>query len=413
MTLAHGTRMTSLQLAVRNVARNRRRSLLAASAVFFGVFALLCIRGSLNGLQTALRSVLVERHSGALQVHRAGYLKQVVGTPLSLSMKVDDGLLERIRSVEHVVGVSPRLVFGGMLSANDTTALAVVTAFDPAREYQVCPAKPQDVTNGKPVSAEALDGVVAASSLLRRLKWDGSTPGAILAGDRDGVLNAVDVKPSGSLGLPNVPGLESRTVLMTLAHAQELLRMPGEATEIAIAVDDIRYTREVRDALQALLGSGYEVHSWEDLAPAVKGDQHNQEVIFAVLVAVFLLAALVGISNTMLVNMLERTREIGTMVSLGMRRGRLLSLFIVEGVALALLGCALGILGSALFLAYFNHVGFHVKAVGGGVLHIYPVLGPVQALELTLTCAAGAVVASLYPAWKASRMTPMSAMTAA
>jgi len=405
--------MQTLQLAFRNLTRNRRRTMLAALAVFFGVSALLVIRGVLNGVQAAQRSAMVERYTGAIQVHRTGYFKQIIGNPLALAFPVESATMDKLRAIPGVRGVSERILFGVMLNANDTSVLAMATAFAPAHEYGVCPRRQEDVATGLPVSDEQPGGIVPAASMIRRLKWDGTTPGALLGNDQDGVLNALDISLRGTSGLPNVPGVEARTMMMHLKTAQELLRMEGKVTEIAIALRDMQEIDRVVTLVRSTMGPGYEVHTWQDLAPFIVGEEKNQEIIFAVFVAIFILAALLGITNTMLVNMLERVREIGTMLAVGARRRRVLTLFLMEGVLLALVGCAVGTAFACALVAVLGEVGIHLKFVGGGILHIYPYTKAWQAAGLTTFCAVGAMVASLSPAWRASRLTPSQALLGA
>ena len=397
------------RLALRNVTRSGRRSALAASAVFFGVLALVAVRSTLNGLQSAWISALVDKHTGALQVHRKGYLKQVVGTPLALRFSAQQ-VLETAQAVPGVHAVSARLAFGGLLNANDISLAALFVAYDPAAEARVCPQRGEEMAWGRPMASGTDEETVATAALAKRLKWDGTTPGAVLAPDVDGVLNAVNLTLVGAQGLPNTPGLEARVVNISLAAAQQLLRAPGQATEVAVSVAEPGSAKAVQARLQQALGDAYEVHTWDELVPAVRGELHNQEQVFAVMVLVFLLAALVGITNTLLVSMLERTREVGTMLALGARRRRIVNLFMAEGVALALLGCITGLLGGALFVSVASALGIHIRGIGGGMIHIYPHLRLSQGLHLAAMCAAGAAVASLYPAWRASQLSPVDAM---
>ena len=112
----------------------------------------------------------------------------------------------------------------------------------------------------------------------------------------------------------------------------------------------------------------------------------------------------------MLVNMLERIREIGTMLAIGARRKRILTLFILEGLLLALLGCFAGMTVALSLVSWLHHVGIHLKFIGGGILHIYPFTNPLQAGALTVLCGVGVVVASYFPASRASRMSPVRAL---
>ena len=142
-------RVKLIALAARNLTRNRRRTAIALVALVVGVGALVVLRGLVNGQQRIILENIVYGQLGAVQVHRAGYLAQVQGSPLSLDMEDTPALRERLARVAGVTRVSPRLAFGGMLSmpepegaAEDSeprTAFLQLLAFDPALEPGVTP----------------------------------------------------------------------------------------------------------------------------------------------------------------------------------------------------------------------------------------------------------------------------------
>src|SRR4051812_38933697 len=111
---------TLFRIAVRNVARNRRRTLITLAALFVGVGVLVSMRGLLNGLQRALVTNVADGNTGTIQVHRAGYMKNVVSAPLSLDFPAEE-VMARIRDVPGVTAVAGRIMFAGMVSAGDDT----------------------------------------------------------------------------------------------------------------------------------------------------------------------------------------------------------------------------------------------------------------------------------------------------
>ncbi|MET0403126.1 MAG: ABC transporter permease, partial [Cystobacter sp.] len=165
--------MRLLPLATRNLLRNSRRTAISLAALVVGVGAMVGLRGFMNGQQRALLENVVQGQVGALQVHRAGYMENVQGSPLTLDLEDSEALRARLAAVEGVTGVSPRIVFGGMLSLPDTvaapegeapegedsgrTGFLLLTAFDPRLEAGVTPLRETWLTGG-----EALAGVDAA-----------------------------------------------------------------------------------------------------------------------------------------------------------------------------------------------------------------------------------------------------------
>ncbi len=403
-----------LRIAVRNVRGNRRRALLAGLAIMLGVLSVTTLRGMLNGVQAALRSEAIASQIGALQIHRAGYMAQVFGTPLDLDLAYDDALLKKLAAVENVKAVAPRINFGAMVSTGDSTTFAMITAFDPARDAQVCPLRYERLSDGALPSAKQPDGLVLSAELARRIgaKIQPGDVGrvAVLTNDHDGSLNAVDTRLIGVNGLPRSPGLETRLGLMGLAHAQELLRMPGRATEIAVAVDDLDQLEATRTALLKVLGKDFEVSTWRELARAVADATALQDEILKLITAILLVVALVGVVNTMLMSVLERTREIGVMMALGMRRQAIVLLFVMEATVINIAAAVPGLLAAFGVLAILEKADVHFQAPGGGVLHIHPVV-LARDIEVVITVVVlGALAASIFPAMRAAKLRPVEAL---
>jgi len=419
--------VTLLALATRNLLRNRRRTAIALAALVVGVGGMVVLRGLVNGQQRIILENIVQGQLGAVQVHHEGYLALVQGSPLSLDMEDSEALRQRIASVRGVVGVSPRVAFGGMLSmpepegAEDSeprTAFLQVLAFDPALEPRVTPKRMAWVGEGAFLSEVGAPELMLNADLARSLGarvMDGEAPPpqeqwpALLAADRDGALNGEGVRLSGTL-VSASPG-DRRVGYLPLATAQRVLRMEGRVTEYAVAVEPLEDARRVRDALRASLGPGYEVHTWEEVFPFIAQLMGQQDFLFGILSTVFLLAVLLGIVNVMLMSVLERVREIGTMLAVGMRRRSIIVLFLLEGWVLGLVGGVLGALVGGAVTYWLHQRGILLPSPGATVDSIIRPFVTFTYLGRSVVMAAvGAGLAALWPAWRASRLRPVEAL---
>ncbi len=404
-----------VQLAARNIGHNKRRALLAGLSVLLGVLAVTSLRGALNGLQQALRQEAIASQIGAIQIHRAGYLAKIIGTPLDLDFAADQAFLDKVRAVEGVQAVAPRIAFGALVSVGEQTTFSLLTAIDPAAEAQVCPLRPDRLTSGRLMKPDEKDGLVLSAELARRLgaKIDAGDAGrvAVLSNDREGSLNAVDTHVVGLNGLPGSPGLETRLGVLQLRHAQELLRMEGKATELAVSVKDIAQVDAVRDRLQAALGKDYEISTWKDLARTVAEATALQDRVLGIVTAILMVVALLGIVNTMLMSVLERTREIGVMLALGMRRSKIVLLILAEAAIIAAAAALPGLAGGTLIVRTLGQRGIEFTAPGGGLLHLHPFVTWPEALLVVLLACGGATIAAVYPAWRAALLRPVEALS--
>jgi putative ABC transport system permease protein len=402
--------MTLLRIALRNLRRNRGRSAISMSAILVGVAAMVWGQGFVSGMLRGLTEDMVLTRIGAIQVHRQGYL-DAERDLLGYDLPDDDAFRDRLRAVDGVRAVSPRIQFEGMISNGAVATLFVATAIDPASEYRVCPRRRSQVAAGStPLDPGDASGVLIGSALADGL---GAAHGATLVASstgRNGLPNALDVTVHGLLPAGSV--VENRAgAVVPMALAQPLLGMTGRVTEYAVDVADLDRAEAVAAALRRTLGEGYDVKTWRDWRTI---RQFTQTMGVMVVIFAFFLAILVtsAIVNTMLMSVYERVREIGTMMAVGARRRQVIVLFLAESAALGLLG-ATGGAAAGLGLVRLASGGIHMPATTlAGALVIYPqvgvrFVGGAIALAVLLAVAAG-----LYPAWKASRLRPADALAA-
>ena len=402
-----------LRIAFRNVLRNRRRSIITFSAVFLALGIMVGLRGFLNGMQATLRESIILGQTGALQVHRKGFLKSVNTSSLDLDLPADEAFMARILSVKGVKAATARITFGGMANANDTSTAALFNAMDPVNELIVCPRRNEMIAKGKSLQQSSAASAVLSAELAGSLGVKLGQRATLLTNDKDGVMNALDFDFVGEYGQPGLPLADKKLGFVPLRFAQELLRMEGRATEIAVSVANFEDAERIKPKLQAALGPEYEVATWHDVASYIDDAIATQNFILNIIAGVFLFVALLGIANTMLMSVLERTREIGTMMSVGVRRRQILSLFLLEASLLGLAGGVLGAAAGGSFVLYYGHKGMILPIPGMLVpLHVFPVVSISYILYILVLAAGGAALAALWPSVRASRMRPVEALAA-
>lgn len=411
--------MTLWAIAARNLTRHRRRTAVTLLALSLGLMLVTVARGFTNAQHTLMIDGAVFADSGALLVHRAGYSQAISQSPLRFTLEDSAGLRERIAAVPGVRAVAPRLRFAAQLSnaeaapsAPGASAWISVTAIDPPLEVEVTPRRSRLFRRGTlPVSG----GLALSESLAQALgpPFGLTTPDALkpalLANDVEGAPNGELVAPVGAFE-PALPG-DRKVALLGLAQGQRLLRLEGRLTEYGVAVDDLSRVPEVREALARALGPDFEVLAWSDQHPLMAELHRTQDRVFAGLSALFLLVVLFGAVNQLLMGVLERVREIGTLVALGLTRRQVAALFVLEGVALAALGALLGLGGGLLGTAALNAIGVDYTLAGTHTavrLDFQPGLRWVLASAALVV--ASSALASLWPARAAARLHPVDAL---
>jgi len=397
-------------LAFRNLGRNKRRSLVTALTITFGVFAVVFLQSFVNALTRNIIETSVESKVGALQVFKAGYLGS--DDPLKMTLMDDPELVAKIRSVQSVVAVAPRLDFDGMLSNGSEATLFNATAIDPAREYSVCPRRATYVAKGsRPLSTDSERAALIGQTLAESLAAKPGSPLVMQAVGSHAGINALDVTVQGFLRTTH-PSESKRAATVTLAFAQELLRMKGGITHYVVGIRNIEQLDEIATRLRATLGPGFQVTTWRDLDSTNSGREKIIKGLMFVITLVLFLLVLTGVVNTMMMSVYERIREIGTMLAVGVRRHRIRALFLWEALLLAFFSAGVGSLLGFGVVSWMGRKGI-TKAFGPNEPVTYiPQVTFGFLLTVVLFTVAGALVAALYPAWKGSRLRPVEALRA-
>lgn len=419
------TRLPSL--AARNVLRNHRRSAVTLAAIGVGVAMLTLLNGFTTGARELMLQDVVQGRTGALQIHRAGYLDDLEGNPTRLNMPYSEEMLGRIRAVTGVTGVTGRLQFNGLVSNGVSQTMFVGRGIDPTREREVCPRSGGEVkAGGEWLSAndgaQALVGYELAQSLslttVAQKEAGRPEPAglsdflSVQSSSPEGRANAMELRVKG-LTASTFPFENKRVLTLPLSTAQELLGLEGKVTEYAVGVAELSQLEQVAGRLRAALGPEYEVHSWDQLQPFVRDVINRHFIVLGAIGFVLFVIVLAGIANTMLMSVFERVREIGTMLAVGVRRREVLFLFVLEALLLGFLGGVAGALVGRVALLALAARGITLKLSGTSA---ESVLRPTVSASFLFLCVAvavaGALVSSAYPAWRASRLNPVDALRA-
>lgn len=416
-------------IAIRNLMRNRRRTLLALGALVVGLTVMTGLRGFVNSIMKAQLEATTHGFTGMLQVHKKGYNKNVLSNPLNLSFADSNQLRKKLLDVPGVSAIAPRIMFSGIYSAPEPldgkietdkqqSSFFTALAIEPALEKIVAPKVFEWIVDGEMLSEKNDKGMVLNSAVGRALKINITEIGSeksesrwpiILASDRDGSLNGEAVKPVGFLGSA-MPG-DKRFALIQLKLAQKILRMDGQITEFAISLTNISDAKLVQKKLEAELGPDFEVHRWDELMPYLRDLLENMETIFGIVTGIFFLVVLLGIINTMFMSVLERTREIGTMMAVGVKRAQIISLFVFEGFFLGCLGGVIGVTLGMVLVLIMQGIGIHITAPGSAIiLDLRPFVSPYWLVRSAVYAGIGSAFVSFWPALKASQLKPVEAL---
>ena len=405
-----------LKIAVRNLLRYKRRTLLTASLIAIGVVFVLLFVAVTGSFKSMMIGQITDSMLGHLQVHRKGYLASIENLPLNLNLK-----LQAYRKLEDILAkqaevdsFSPRIKFGGIFSTFVETTSIRLNGVYPEREIKTVPLLTSRLSNGggKPLER----GEIWIPELMsRNMKVKIGDTVVIIATNKDGSVNGKQFKVAGVLESVTGPG--GRDGYIHIEDAMEVLRMEEmEISEIAVRLKDFNKVNAFTDRMENLLSKEvskqgspmFEVHSWEDLSPFYNIARMIDIMTFFIKIMLIAIV-LISIMNVMIMAVYERIREIGTIAAIGTLPGKILSMFVVEGFCLGLVGAVAGNILAMIIMIIINHSGMTFK-FGRQILSVSAAITPMDILVISVIVIVISVIASLQPALKASRMEPIKAL---
>lgn len=396
-----------LLLAFRNVFRNRRRTVMTLLMVGSGVAGLLLVGGFFAFMFRGLRESTIHNGLGHLQIFTAEHFRRDEVHVLDTGIGDWRQVAASIGSAEHVRGVAPRIEFYGMLSNGVKSSVFLGSAVDPDAErtmgFSPRLASGRDLAAQGNGEVEALVGTGVARSMSVKV-GDGLT---ILAVTADGALNGIDVQIVGIVNT-GFKDLDDRYLRITLPSAQRLLAS-DRVTNLVVGLDKTENTDAVATAFSSRLrGLPQEMtlRKWIDLAAYYKQVRSLFSGIFLFLGVIVFFMVLMASVNTLLMALMERTREIGTMLAMGTPRPWIIALFMVEATLTGVLGAGVGLIAGNLLGAALNASGLHLPpppglsvAMSFRVLHVPALMVGASAMVVV-----SLALASILPAIRASRL---------
>jgi putative ABC transport system permease protein len=407
------------KIAVRNIRRYRRRSLLTVSLIAFGVvFVLVFVAVSSSFKELMIRQI-TDSYLGDLQIHRRGYVASIETLPLNLNLSPQqaDNVAKVLKENPAVSAFSERIKFGAMFSNFTETTNIRINGVVPDSEFASCPAMSTSISSGDRTANALQRGKILVPVLLARgmgVKVGDTV--VVVATNRDGSVNGKTLVISGILESATGPG--GRDGYIHIDDAMEILRMTQrEISEFAISLKNPNQVDQVAASVAARLGTmvkdpkkaPFQVDTWAELSPFA--NIAKMVDLMTVFVKVMLIAiVLISILNVMIMAVYERIREIGTIAAIGTLPKKILSLFLVEGLFLGVAGAFVGLVSALVIIVglYFWKFSFDFGQATGLILE--PTIDPLQIAAACAMVIGVSILASLQPAFKASRMEPIEAL---
>jgi ABC-type lipoprotein release transport system permease subunit len=400
-----------IQLAWRNVWRNKRRTIITISSIFFAVLLALFMRSMQKGSYENMIRNSVELYSGYIQIHRAGYWQD---KSINNMMEVNDSLTSIVQSTPHVNYYITRLETFVLAASRDVSKGVVVIGTSPEEEDRMTELSGR-VVEGQYMKADSR-GVMIAQGLANYLQLEVSDT-IVMIGQGYHGATAVDKYPILAIVRFSNPQQNDNTIYAPVSLMQEFSSAPGLSTALVLSIDDLKKQDVVKQHLLASVGKEYEVMDWQEMQPELVQLIQSDNAGGVILLGILYLVIAFGIFGTVMMMSIERRREFGVMIAVGMNKSSLSVLVTLETLIIGFLGLAVSLVMGIFLLLYMYHhpipmTGNAARAMEEmGIEPLLPFsLEPGIFTSQMLAIVVIVVVCLLYPFWNIVQIKPITAL---
>jgi ABC-type lipoprotein release transport system permease subunit len=399
-----------LKLAWRNVWRHPGRSGIIIAAVAIGLFASAFLMAFYQGLIEQRVDSVVRHETSHVQVHHPGFIADqdpVFRIPHA------DSLVSMLSQRPHVRSVAPRVAFPAMLQSPTGSTGLRINGVDPDREDATTGLR-SALKEGDWFSADRRHGILISAKVARQLKVKVRGKVVVMAQGPGGDIVSGAFRVIGIYGTINGPR-DDANAYITRSDASEMLGLGDEVHEIALLLDHSDAVEpEVADLRAAL--PGLLVRGWTELSPEMQILVGTFDQMMFVMLGIIFLALAFGLVNTMLMGVLERTREIGMLMAVGMGRARIFGMVVLETLLVVMAGVPVGAVLSAAAIGWGARHGYNLRASGetatqfGYDPHVFPSMKPYHALVILAMVVTISLFSAIYPAIRALKLNAAEAI---
>lgn len=398
-------------IAWRNVWRNKLRSLIMIAAIALGLFAGVFILAFMQGVLDARIDSATRTELAHLQVHAPGF---PVNNDIALKIENADEILQKIEALDSVVAASKRLIAEPFIMTAHGTGGGKLIGVVLEQEKKVTDIWKKIVDGTYLEHDSRMPPVVVGEKLAKRLRLKVGTRINVQMVDRNGDLSIKGYRVSGIYRTTNTSYDES-TLFARFEDLQAQLGMEDNtAHELAIIINNGNEAAAVKPSIQKIAGNN-DVQTWKEISPEMSLLTDSMDQYMYVFILIILLALCFGIINTMLMAVLERVKEIGMLMAVGMNKRRIFSMIILESVLITISGGVVGIVIGSIVTKIFETRPINLAMFAKGLeeygfaSQIYTSLRSETLVTIGILVILTGVLSAVWPARKALKLNPAEA----
>ncbi|MEH6776859.1 ABC transporter permease [Maribacter arcticus] len=402
-----------LKLAWLNIWRNKRRTVITTTSVFFAVVLAIIFRSLTDGIYDNMIHNVVSYSSGYLQIHQKGYWDE---QSIDNTFEEDDQLYQELLKNPKVTHIMPRLQTFALASYSEKTKGVLVLGIDPVKEKEV------NNLHDKIVAGEYIqdindNAVVLGEGLASQLKLKVNDTLVLLGQGYHASSAAAKFRVKGLIKLGAIE-LNNNVVYMPLQQSQYMHGAENRLTSVSVMLDKSTNLEDLKHALQKSINTDrYEVMSWKEMMPEmdqfIEADSTGHYIIIGVLY--FIISF--GLFGTLLMMIFERKHELGILIAIGMKKQLLALVLLLEAIMISLIGCFTGVIAGFLVIKWFTAYPIHFT---GELKEVYEDYGIESIIYFsshekifivqTLIVLQLSILLAFYPGYKVMKLKPVEAI---
>ena len=336
-------------MAWRNLWRNKRRTLITVSSIFFGVFLAALMNSMQEGSYSSMIDNVVKFYSGYIQIQNEEYWDKKT---INNSFEINEELTDKIEKVQEITNYSERLESFCLASSETITQGALIVGVNPDKENEVTSLSKWIREDGQYLK-NGENGVLVGELLSKHLKLNVGDTLVIIGQGYHGVSAAGKYPVKGILEFPS-PELSKRFIYMDINIAQELFSAPNRFTSIALMVENQQYVDIANKELASIIEKPLTTMSWAEMQPELVQMIGSDRAGGVLMISILYIVIGFGIFGTIMMLMAERKREFAVMISVGMRKMKLVLIVIYETILIGVLGVLSGFIASSPIISYMS-----------------------------------------------------------
>ncbi|HMR97880.1 MAG TPA: ABC transporter permease [Anaerolineales bacterium] len=398
----------TFKLAYRNIGRNKTRSLLSSLAVAGGMALLLLMVSVMEGEMRGALANTIRLQSGHLQIRPMSYEEGKISLKWDDLIAEPEAVAQTIKTLPEVITATPRLIASGILSLKNESKGVQIIGIDPTSDANL-PFR-EGLLTGEFIHPDDREGIMIGNTLAEKLKLAVGDGVNLLVNTSNGDVDEQSFTVRG-IFTTRTPGFDELNVLMPISKAQAFTATENHASTIFVLLQKNEQAEPVARAIQSSL---YKALTWQDQNEFIVQFEDYAGAFMIVLYLIVLGITATVVTNTLVMAVFERTREIGILAAIGMKGRGIMAQFLAEAALLATGGVIGGLIIGGAMVAYFTINGIYIGDYGiTGALfedRIYAHLTFENTIVLGIVTYIITLAASLYPAILAARMEPVEAL---